>query len=111
MKPVHAQLPKGARVYLLDEAARKRHVETRLFDVFRHWGAAEKSLRALRHAQSTAGQDDARPRRGPPLGLAESVEVLISSPASRTSVIGVFRDAAAVSAPVSRSGGRSRPGG
>ena len=41
MKPVHAQLPKGARIYLPDEAARKRHVETRLFDVFRRWGYRE----------------------------------------------------------------------
>jgi ATP phosphoribosyltransferase regulatory subunit len=41
VKPVHAQLPKGARIYLPDEAARKRHVETRLFDVFRRWGYRE----------------------------------------------------------------------
>jgi ATP phosphoribosyltransferase regulatory subunit len=38
---VHAQLPKGARIYLPDEAARKRYVETRLFDVFRRWGYRE----------------------------------------------------------------------
>ena len=31
MKPVNAQLPRGARLYLPDEAARKRHVESRLF--------------------------------------------------------------------------------
>jgi ATP phosphoribosyltransferase regulatory subunit len=41
VKPVHAQLPRGARLYLPDEAARKRHVETRLFDVFRRWGYRE----------------------------------------------------------------------
>ena len=41
MKPVHAQLPKGARIYLPDEAARKRYVETRLFEVFRRWGYRE----------------------------------------------------------------------
>src|SRR5204863_2720807 len=41
MKPVHAQLPKGARIYLPDEAARKRHVETRLFEIFRRWGYRE----------------------------------------------------------------------
>ena len=41
MKPVHAQLPKGARIYLPDEAARKRYVESRLFDVFRRWGYRE----------------------------------------------------------------------
>ena len=43
-------LPKGARIYLLDEAARKCYVETRLFEVFRRWGASEQSLRAPRHA-------------------------------------------------------------
>jgi ATP phosphoribosyltransferase regulatory subunit len=41
LKPVHSQLPKGARLYLPDEAARKRYVETRLFDVFRRWGYRE----------------------------------------------------------------------
>jgi ATP phosphoribosyltransferase regulatory subunit len=41
VKPVHAQLPKGARIYLPDEAARKRHVETRLFEIFRRWGYRE----------------------------------------------------------------------
>jgi ATP phosphoribosyltransferase regulatory subunit len=41
VKPVHAQLPKGARIYLPDEAARKRYVEARLFDVFRRWGYRE----------------------------------------------------------------------
>jgi ATP phosphoribosyltransferase regulatory subunit len=41
VKPIHAQLPKGARIYLPDEAARKRHVETRLFEIFRRWGYRE----------------------------------------------------------------------
>jgi ATP phosphoribosyltransferase regulatory subunit len=41
VKPVHTQLPKGARIYLPDEAARKRHVETRLFEIFRRWGYRE----------------------------------------------------------------------
>jgi ATP phosphoribosyltransferase regulatory subunit len=41
MKPVHTQLPKGARIYLPDEAARKRHVEGRLMDIFRRWGYRE----------------------------------------------------------------------
>ncbi len=41
MKPVPTQLPKGARLYLPDEAARKRHVEARLFDVFGRWGYRE----------------------------------------------------------------------
>jgi ATP phosphoribosyltransferase regulatory subunit len=35
------QLPKGARLYLPDEAARKRHVETRLVEVFGRWGYRE----------------------------------------------------------------------
>ena len=41
MKPLLTQLPKGARIYLPDEAVRKRHVETRLVDVFRRWGYRE----------------------------------------------------------------------
>jgi ATP phosphoribosyltransferase regulatory subunit len=41
MRPLHAQLPKGARIYLPDEAERKRHVETSLLDVFRRWGYRE----------------------------------------------------------------------
>ena len=35
------QLPKGARIYLPDEARRKRYVEARLFDVFERWGYRE----------------------------------------------------------------------
>jgi ATP phosphoribosyltransferase regulatory subunit len=41
VKPVHTQLPKGARIYLPDEAARKRHAESRLLDVFGRWGYRE----------------------------------------------------------------------
>ena len=41
MKPLHTQLPKGARIYLPDEAARKRHVEQTLFGVFARWGYRE----------------------------------------------------------------------
>jgi len=41
VKPLLTQLPKGARIYLPDEVARKRHVEARLFDVFRLWGYRE----------------------------------------------------------------------
>jgi ATP phosphoribosyltransferase regulatory subunit len=40
VKP-HSQLPKGARIYLPDEAARKRVVESRLLDVFARWGYRE----------------------------------------------------------------------
>lgn len=41
MSRVPAQLPRGARVYLPDEAARKRHVEGALLDVFARWGYRE----------------------------------------------------------------------
>jgi ATP phosphoribosyltransferase regulatory subunit len=41
VKPVPTQLPKGARIYLPEEAGRKRHVETRLFEVFNRWGYRE----------------------------------------------------------------------
>src|SRR6266852_4962064 len=40
MKPP-TQLPKGARIYLPDEARRKRHVESTLLDVFGRWGYRE----------------------------------------------------------------------
>lgn len=40
MKPP-TQLPKGARIYLPDEAQRKRHVESCLLDVFSRWGYRE----------------------------------------------------------------------
>src|SRR5262245_15678659 len=38
MKPLHTQLPKGARIYLPDEAARKRHVERTRTEGFARWG-------------------------------------------------------------------------
>jgi ATP phosphoribosyltransferase regulatory subunit len=41
MRPAHTQLPRGARIYLPEEAARKRHVERGLFGVFRRWGYRE----------------------------------------------------------------------
>ncbi|MGH7392567.1 MAG: ATP phosphoribosyltransferase regulatory subunit [Candidatus Rokuibacteriota bacterium] len=42
MRPVvPTQLPKGARIYLPDEAERKRHAERKLFDVFGRWGYRE----------------------------------------------------------------------
>jgi ATP phosphoribosyltransferase regulatory subunit len=41
VRAVHAQLPRGARIYLPDEAARKRHAEAQLFDVFQRWGYRE----------------------------------------------------------------------
>jgi len=41
VKPRRTQLPKGARIYLPDEAERKRHVEASLLGVFRRWGYRE----------------------------------------------------------------------
>lgn len=41
MKRALAQLPKGARIYLPEEAARKRQVEQTLLDVFARWGYRE----------------------------------------------------------------------
>jgi len=41
VKPLPWQLPKGARLYLPDEAGRKRHVESRLFEIFGRWGYRE----------------------------------------------------------------------
>src|SRR5438105_3691581 len=40
-RPQHTQLPKGAKIYLPDEAAQKRAVEERLLGVFRRWGYRE----------------------------------------------------------------------
>jgi len=37
----HTQLPKGAKIYLPDEAAQKRRVEAELWNVFRKWGYRE----------------------------------------------------------------------
>ena len=41
MKRMPTQLPKGARIYLPDEAARKRHVENALLGIFERWGYRE----------------------------------------------------------------------
>ena len=41
MKRMPTQLPKGARIYLPDEAARKRHVESALLGIFERWGYRE----------------------------------------------------------------------
>jgi ATP phosphoribosyltransferase regulatory subunit len=40
-KSQHTQLPKGAKIYLPDEAAQKRRVEAGLWNVFRKWGYRE----------------------------------------------------------------------
>ena len=41
MRRIPTQLPKGARIYLPDEAARKRHVEGSLLGIFERWGYRE----------------------------------------------------------------------
>src|SRR5688572_31772910 len=41
MRPYQSQLPKGAKLYLPDEAAQKRAVEERVLSVFRRWGYRE----------------------------------------------------------------------
>ena len=53
------QLPKGARIYLPDEAARKRHVETRLLDVFARWGYREIVTPTFEYADVLATGTDA----------------------------------------------------
>jgi ATP phosphoribosyltransferase regulatory subunit len=40
-RPEQTQLPKGAKIYLPDEAAQKRACEERLLSVFRRWGYRE----------------------------------------------------------------------
>ena len=40
-RALHSQLPKGAKIYLPDEAAKKRFVEERLLRVFGQWGFRE----------------------------------------------------------------------
>ena len=41
MTRIPTQLPKGARIYLPEEAASKRHVERVLFGIFERWGYRE----------------------------------------------------------------------
>ena len=57
------QLPRGARIYLPDEAARKRHVEERLFDVFRRWGYREIVTPTFEYCRG-AGRRHRRRRAG-----------------------------------------------
>ncbi|HXH83521.1 MAG TPA: ATP phosphoribosyltransferase regulatory subunit [Candidatus Tectomicrobia bacterium] len=59
MKAVHAQLPRGARIYLPEEAGRKRHVESRLLDVFRRWGYREIVTPTFEYADVLARGTDA----------------------------------------------------
>jgi len=53
------QLPKGARLYLPDEAARKRHVETSLLGVFERWGYREIVTPTFEYADVLATGTDA----------------------------------------------------
>ncbi len=75
MKPVNAQLPRGARLYLPDEAARKRHVESRLFDVFRRWGYREIVTPTFEYADVLA--------RGTDLGVQENMFKLVDRETGR----------------------------
>jgi ATP phosphoribosyltransferase regulatory subunit len=58
VKPVHTQLPRGARIYLPDEAVRKRHVERGLFEVFRRWGYRELVTPTFEYADVLAAGTD-----------------------------------------------------
>jgi ATP phosphoribosyltransferase regulatory subunit len=58
VRALPTQLPRGARLYLPDEAARKRHVESRLFDVFRRWGYREIVTPSFEYADVLAAGTD-----------------------------------------------------
>jgi ATP phosphoribosyltransferase regulatory subunit len=72
---VHSQLPRGARLYLPDEAARKRHVESRLFDVFRRWGYREIVTPTFEYADVLA--------RGTDVGVQENMFKLVDRETGR----------------------------
>jgi len=59
MRPHPSQLPKGARVYLPDEAARKRYVERSLLDVAARWGYREIVTSTFEYADALAPGTDA----------------------------------------------------
>jgi ATP phosphoribosyltransferase regulatory subunit len=59
VRPLPSQLPKGARVYLPDEAARKRHVEAGLLGVFTRWGYREVVTSTFEYADVLATGTDA----------------------------------------------------
>ena len=75
MRPVHSQLPRGARIYLPDEAARKRHVEARLFDVFRRWGYREIVTPTFEYADVLA--------RGTDVGVQENMFKMVDRETGR----------------------------
>ncbi len=58
MKPRQTQLPKGARIYLPDEAEKKRRVEASLLDVFRRWGYREIVTPTFEYADVLAAGTD-----------------------------------------------------
>jgi ATP phosphoribosyltransferase regulatory subunit len=58
VRPLPTQLPKGARIYLPDEAARKRHAEARLLEVFRRWGYREIVTPTFEYADVLAAGTD-----------------------------------------------------
>src|SRR5438046_9171153 len=79
MRPLHPQLPKGARVYLPDGAARKRHVEARLLDVFTRWGYREIVTSTFEYADVLAmGTDE---------GVQESMFKLVDRETGRMLVL------------------------
>src|SRR5205085_2926361 len=75
VKPLNAQLPRGARLYLPAEAARKRHVEAQLFDVFRGWGYREIVTPTFEYADVLA--------RGTDLGVQENMFKLVDRETGR----------------------------
>src|SRR3989337_756602 len=55
-----AQLPKGVKLYLPEEASKKRYVEERLLGVFRQWGFREVVTPAYEYLDVLAvGTDEA----------------------------------------------------
>jgi ATP phosphoribosyltransferase regulatory subunit len=75
VRPVQTQLPRGARIYLPDEAARKRHVESRLYDVFRRWGYREIVTPTFEYADVLA--------RGTDVGVQENMFKLVDRETGR----------------------------
>jgi ATP phosphoribosyltransferase regulatory subunit len=75
VKTVPAQLPRGARIYLPEEAARKRYVEGRLLDVFSRWGYREIVTPTFEFADVLA--------MGTDLGVQESMFKLVDRETGR----------------------------
>jgi ATP phosphoribosyltransferase regulatory subunit len=75
MRPVPTQLPRGARIYLPDEAARKRHVEARLLGIFARWGYREIVTPTFEYADVLA--------MGTDLGVQETMFKLVDRETGR----------------------------